>query len=68
MDQHLIPAGLARVAEAAEFLNISRSKLYQMMEAKELAYVKLGKSRRIRWSELLKLVEQHTVAGQVDEA
>ena len=38
---------LHRVADAAQFLALSRSKLYAMMDAGELPYVKIGRSRRI---------------------
>jgi excisionase family DNA binding protein len=53
---------LGRVTEVAKYLNLSRSKIYLMMEQGELPYVKLGKSRRVRWSDVLKLVEQNTVS------
>jgi excisionase family DNA binding protein len=52
---------LARVVEVAKYLSMSRSKVYAMMDAGELAYVKLGKSRRIPWDAVLQLVEQNTV-------
>jgi excisionase family DNA binding protein len=55
--------GLATVREAEQYLNISRAKLYAMMEAGELAYIKLGKSRRIRWSALRALVDRHEHTG-----
>lgn len=55
--------GLQSVRRVAEFLAVSRSKVYLMMESGELAYVKLGKSRRIRWSDVLALVEQNTISG-----
>jgi excisionase family DNA binding protein len=54
---------LARVSEVAAFLRLSRSKVYGMMDAGELKYVKLGKSRRLRWSDVLDLVEANTVAN-----
>jgi excisionase family DNA binding protein len=54
--------GLARITEAVEFLGISRAKLYSMMEGGELPYVKLGKSRRLRWSDLEALVEKCLVS------
>ena len=54
--------GLGRVVAVAEFLDISRSKVYSMMEAGELAFVKLGKSRRIPWSSVEELV------GRVSQA
>jgi excisionase family DNA binding protein len=52
---------LARVPEIAAFLSLSRSKVYQMMDAGELPYVKLGKSRRVRWSDVMALIAANTV-------
>jgi excisionase family DNA binding protein len=59
-----MPDGLVRVAEAARFLGLSRSKLYLMMDSGDLPYVKFGKCRRIPKGELTKLVDRHTVAGR----
>lgn len=53
--------GLQTVQAVAEFLSLSRSKVYQLMERGELPYVKLGKSRRVRWSDVLQLVDQNIV-------
>jgi excisionase family DNA binding protein len=53
--------GLRPVREVAAFLALSRSKVYQLMETGELPYVKLGKSRRVRWEDVLKLVEANTI-------
>jgi excisionase family DNA binding protein len=55
--------GLAKTEDAQRFLNISRAKLYGLMEAGELAYVKLGKSRRIRWEDLEDLIARNRVPG-----
>jgi excisionase family DNA binding protein len=63
MRSETAPNGLARVLEAAQFLSVSRSKVYAMMDGGDLPYVKLGKSRRIPWVEVLKLVDRHTVLG-----
>lgn len=52
---------LQPVARVAAFLSLSRSKVYAMMDAGELPFVKFGKSRRIRWSDVQKLVDQNTV-------
>ena len=45
------PAGLIRLlykpAEAAEILGIGRSKLYELLEADEIASVWIGRSRRV---------------------
>jgi excisionase family DNA binding protein len=38
---------LLTVEEAAEALNISRSKLYELLQSQELGSVKIGKVRRI---------------------
>jgi excisionase family DNA binding protein len=60
-DVHRDVDGLRSVPAVAQFLAISRSKVYQLMETGKLAYVKIGKSRRLRWSDVLKLVEENTV-------
>ena len=44
---------LARVAEVAKYLTLSRSKIYQLMESGGLPYVKIGKSRRVRWTDVV---------------
>ena len=54
-------AGLQPVPEVAKFLAISRSKVYQLMDSGELPHVKLGKSRRVRWPDVLRLIEENTV-------
>ena len=53
--------GLRTIPFVARFLAVSRSKVYQMMEAGELEFVKLGASRRIPWVAVLRLVRQNTV-------
>ena len=39
--------GFVGVAQAGEFLGLSRAKLYQLMDNQELIYAKFGKARRI---------------------
>lgn len=46
-DIDLMAEGLLDAKEAADFLGIGRSKVYDFMASQELPYVKLGKSRRI---------------------
>ena len=43
----LMMDGLDRVEEAGRFLEISRSRTYELMDAGELPFVKIGRSRRI---------------------
>ena len=46
-DLDLLRDGLIRVCDAAEFLGLARSTLYQLMERGELPYAKIGRARRI---------------------
>ena len=64
MNTSTLPAEsqLVRVTEVARHLSLSRSMIYQMMDRGVLPYVKLGKSRRVRWSDVQTLVDQNTVA------
>lgn len=50
--------GLATVPEAAAFLSISRSKVYQMLQSRELPSIWLGKSRRIPRLALIEFIER----------
>ncbi len=43
----LVADGLLTIREVAEFLHLSRSKVYELMDAGDLCYAKLGRSRRI---------------------
>ncbi len=54
--------GLQTVQAVAAFLSLSRSKVYQLMERGELPYVKIGKSRRLRWSDVMRLVDESVVS------
>ena len=53
--QALIADGPMTVKEAAEFLRLSRSSVYVLMDHGELAFVKLGRSRRIPRRALVEL-------------
>jgi excisionase family DNA binding protein len=46
-DVDLLAEGLVDVKEAASFLAISRTKVYEYMAEHELPSVKIGKARRI---------------------
>lgn len=49
---------LLRVGEAAQILGICRSKVYELLYAGSLPSVKLGSSRRIRFSDLESFVRE----------
>ena len=59
----LVADGLLTVREAAEFLKLSRSTLYQMMDAGELAYSKIGCSRRIPRRAVVELAARNLQGG-----
>lgn len=47
------------VPEVAEYLKISKSKLYLMIQRREIPFVRIGeKSVRIRESDLIKWLEE----------
>ena len=46
-DIDLVSEGLMTVRKAAEFLGLSRSTVYALMESGELPFAKIGKARRI---------------------
>ena len=52
---------LQTVTTVAKYLSLSRSKVYQLMESGHLPYVKIGKSRRLRWSDVYALVNESVV-------
>lgn len=54
-------SSLRTVAAVAEYLSLSRSKIYELMNCGELPFAKIGKSRRVRWEDVLKLVEKSMV-------
>lgn len=56
--EQLVANGLGTVEQATQFLSIGRSKLYDLMDAGELAYCKIGKARRIPWNEIRRLAAE----------
>ena len=58
------PQKLVRISEAAEFLSVSRSSVYGMMASGVLPFVKLGRSRRVRWADVFRLIERNTIGGE----
>ncbi len=48
--------GLAKVSEAVGFLQLSRSKVYELVRSGDLPSVQFGKCRRVRWEDLRAVV------------
>jgi excisionase family DNA binding protein len=57
--EKLMLDGLDRVEAAGRFLGISRSRLYELMDAGELPFVKFGRSRRIPHRALVEFAARH---------
>ena len=53
---------LQRISEIADLLSISRSAIYGLMDSGRLPYVKIGKSRRLKLEDVLKLIAENTTA------
>jgi excisionase family DNA binding protein len=56
--------GAMAINEAVELSGFSRSFLYKLMENGQLAYIKIGKARRIPRRSLLDLLERSLVTGK----
>ena len=55
--------GFVTVREAADFLALSRAKLYALMEARELRYAKFGRARRIPRSALREYAKRSLIGS-----
>jgi excisionase family DNA binding protein len=60
----LLAEGLVPVSEAAEFLGVSRSLLYALMDRGELPFVKIGRCRRIPRRALLAFAAERLRGGE----
>jgi excisionase family DNA binding protein len=57
----LVGEGFMRVPQAAEFLGVSRSTVYELMDKGQLPYAKFGRSRRIPKRALMEFAAQSVV-------
>ena len=63
-EQHaLVADGLMTIREAAEFLSVSRTTLYQLMDQGLLCFVKLGWCRRIPRRAVVELAARELRGG-----
>jgi excisionase family DNA binding protein len=63
----VVDEGLMTVPEAAAFLRISRTSLYDLMDRGDLPFVKLGKSRRVPRRAVVDLAARCLTGGQRGE-
>ncbi|MGO9386256.1 MAG: helix-turn-helix domain-containing protein [Mycobacterium sp.] len=49
--------------EAAEALSVSRSTIYRLFDAGQLAWVQIGGSRRVASAEIERFIAAHTEAA-----
>jgi excisionase family DNA binding protein len=61
--EQLVSEGLLSVEEARQFLRVSRSTLYELMDNGQLAFVKFGRNRRIPRRALIEFSTTNLVAG-----
>lgn len=54
---------LLTIVEAADALRISRSSVYRLFDARQLAWVQIGASRRVTSSEIDRFIAAHTEAA-----
>ena len=57
------PRRLLTILEAAEALSISRSSIYRLFDAGQLAWVQMGGSRRVASTEIERYTAAHTEAA-----
>jgi excisionase family DNA binding protein len=57
------PRRLLTIVEAAEALSISRSSIYRLFDAGQLAWVQIGGSRRVASTEIERFIAAHTKAA-----
>ena len=62
----LVGEGLRRVRDVVQFLGVSRTQVYRMMDRGILPYVKLGKSRRVPWQAVLDLAKENLVVSDAE--
>jgi excisionase family DNA binding protein len=60
-----MPEKLYKIIEASELISVSQKKLWQLIYARELCVVRIGRSVRIPASALDSLIEQGTTPAKV---
>ena len=62
-DETVVEKGLEpiyTVPEVAQYLKISKSKAYHLVQRREIPYIRIGKNVRIRHSDLMQWLDENT--------
>lgn len=62
-NHNLVSEGFFRVGDAAVFLKVGRSKIYELMQQGELRYAKIGRARRIPRRAVFELAEKSLIGA-----
>jgi len=66
-NDRLVADGLMTVREAARFLSVSQSTLYVLMDSGRLAYVKIGRARRLPRRGVTQFAADNMVGGRATD-
>ena len=58
-EKNIFPERLLKATEIAEFLNVSRSTAYRLMQSGEIRTVKIVGARRVRPEDLTNFIEEN---------
>lgn len=53
------------IPQVAEYLQVSKAKIYLLVQKGEIPYIRLDRNVRVRESELLKWLEKQTVKNDI---
>jgi excisionase family DNA binding protein len=59
----MVGDGMMTVEEARQFLRVSRSTMYELMDSGQIAYVRFGRNRRVPRRGLIEFATRGLVAG-----
>lgn len=65
--EEIVAGGAMSIAAAAKFTGLSRSGLYKLMDRGELAYIKIGRARRVPKRAIERLLSDNLVGGGTAE-
>jgi excisionase family DNA binding protein len=58
----MIQSDILTVREVAEYLKISKAKIYYLIQRKQIPHIRIGRNVRIRWTDLQAWLDRLTSA------